>query len=185
MSVKSDVYLNNLKQHLGINDINEVNEDHAEEILKYINLHSDVEVFKELVKIIPDFISYAKETITNMNKTLRAIINSGVSEVNDLKEIIVQLNKMLENEKLTEKDKDRIFDLIIRFQDTLKEQMRSNAELKKIITKGTIGVGALVTLMIGGYIIYKIVGGKGGEKVVSEAAKQIAEKSLEISTKNI
>jgi len=179
MSIKSDVYLNNLKLHLGINSLDEITEDHAEEILKYIKKHQDTEVLKELVKIMPDFFSFAQKANEEMNKTCNNIIKAGIIEVNVLKEIILQLSAMLENEKLSENDKEKIFDLIKQFQNNLQDLINKHQQLKMLIVKGTISVALLSTAMFGGLLIYKAIGGKGGEEAFANASKNIIEKTME------
>jgi len=179
MSVKSDIYLNNLKLHLGINSLDQITEDHAEEILNFIKKHQDTEVLKELVKIMPDFFSFAKKANEEMNKTCNNIIKAGIIEINVLREIILQLSTMLENEKLSENDKERVFDLIKKFQTTLQDLIDKHQQLKVLIIKGTISVGLLSTAMFGGFLIYKAIGGKGGEEAFANASKNLIEKSLE------
>ncbi|MFX0137299.1 MAG: hypothetical protein ACFFDN_26915 [Candidatus Hodarchaeota archaeon] len=174
MSIKSNAYLTNLKLHLGVNSLNEITEDHAKEILKYIKKHDDPEVLKELMKIMPDFFSFAKEANKNLNKTYHDIVKAGISDVNALKEIIMQLNKELDNNNLTEKDKDRIFDLIKEFQNILKKIIVDNTTIRKMIIAGAF----LSTTMLGGLIIYKAFGGKGGEEAFAKASEKLIEQNI-------
>ncbi|MFZ1323472.1 MAG: hypothetical protein WAT71_18120, partial [Ignavibacteria bacterium] len=78
------------------------------------------------------------------------------------------LNKLVEKDSLSDKDKDRVFDLLNEYKKTLDETIRGNRDLKKMM----IGASSVIALSFV-YIIYKSVGGKGGEQILANAPQKL------------
>lgn len=171
MSLKSDLYLNNLKLHLGIRDLSQIKEEHSEKIFEYMKLHEDKDVIKELFKTLPNFLSFAQESLKKMSGIVREMISAGETEVETLKVIITQLNDLLKHDHLGDREKDRIFDLMDRYSTMLDEQLKRNNTLRGEVFYGLLGY-ATFTLILGGFIIYKSLGGtKGGDFIVEAGRK--------------
>lgn len=164
MTIKTKAYLENLKKFLNIDDLKELNENHYAKLGEYLELHQQSDVFRDLIKSLPSISPVLTSAIKMMNETYNNIISSGNYEIDSIKEIILSLNKLIEKENLSDNDKDKIFDLIKEYKITLDEQLTRNHELKKYI----IGGGTLVTITLA-VIVYKMVGGKGGEELITKA----------------
>lgn len=161
MTIKTKAYIDNLKQYLGVTDLNQINDTHSEKISQYLDKNQSSDVFKEILKSLPDLIPVVTASIKMMEDTYTKIIESGNYDINTIKEIIISLNKLIEKDNLTEKDKDRIFELMSQYKQTLDEQLERNHELKKYILGGSTFVAVALV-----FFVYKAAGGKGGEEIV-------------------
>ena len=168
MSLKSDLYLNNLKLHLGIRDLSQIKDEHSEKIFEYVKLHEDKDVIKELFKTLPDFLSFAQEGLKQMSEIVKKLIAAGEKDVEDLKVIITQLNDLLKCDHLTDQDKDKIFDLMDKYSTMLEDQLKRNF----IERMGILSVVSF-TVFMGVFLIYKSLGGKKGEDFIVEAGRKL------------
>jgi hypothetical protein len=152
MSIKGDIFRNNLKQSLGVQSLDQINAEHTQGIIDFMSMHHDRASVREAVTGLPNFIPNTKAVLEAMSSTFISIVKSTETEVLALKEIIVQLNNMLDKPNVSQKDRDKIFDLIDRFSAILTNQLEKNSELKKGLIDILGKIGA-VAVIVGGAII--------------------------------
>lgn len=156
MSLKGDIFRNNLKHSLGVQGLDEINEEHTQGIIDFMKLHHDREGVKEAITRLPRFVPNTKAVIEAMSSTFIPIVKSTETEVIALKEIIGQLNNMSDKTHFSQKDREKIFDLIDKFSGTLANQLEKNSKLKKRIIDNLGKIGA-VAIIMGGVIINQAI----------------------------
>ena len=176
MGIKADAYKKDLCDYLGIKNIDEIGKEHSEKLLKFINKYRDKEALRDILKTLPDFISFAKSSVNLMKEIVKEIMEFSKIEISTLQTIIIQLDNSLKDSQLTEKQKDNIIELQFRYQTTLEELMRRNHELKKLIITGTITLTAMA-LTLTGYWVSSISGGKIKAEVLEESAQKLIDKA--------
>lgn len=153
MSIKGDIFRNNLKQSIGVQRLDQISEEHTQGIIDFMKMHHDLAGVKEAVTGLPNFIPNARAVLEAMSSTFNPIVQSMDTEVLALKEIIGQLNNMLEKAHFSQSDRDKIFDLIDKFTGMLAKQLEKNADLKNRIVDyvGRFGhvVGILGAITVG------------------------------------
>lgn len=176
MGIKADAYIKDLCHYLDINSIGEIDEKHSEKLIEYVRENEDKGALKDILKTIPNFISFAKDSINIMKEIVKEIAGISKVEIEALHTIIVQLENSLKDNDLTEKQKDKIIELQFKYQTTLDELLRRNHELKKIMVTGAITLAAMA-LTLTGFWVSSISKGKINAEVLEESAQKLIEKA--------
>jgi hypothetical protein len=152
MTIKGNIFRNNLKQFIGVHSLDQINEKHSNEIINFMKMHHDIAGVKEAVTGLPNFIPNARAVLEAMSSTFNPIVQSMDTEVLALKELIGQLNSMLGKDQFSQSDRDKIFDLIDKFTGMLAKQLEKNADLKKTIVDYAGRAGSVLGIF--GVIIF-------------------------------
>lgn len=176
VGIKADLYKKDLCDFLGIDNLNEIKEEHSDKLLEFAKKYNDKETFKEILKTIPNFISLAKNVLDMMRSIVKEVIGFSKAEISALQTIITQLESLLKDNNLTEHQKDKIIELQFKYQETLRDMLEHNQRLKEIVLKGGITLGAMV-LVISGYWITSVSGGKINADSLENSAQKLIEKT--------
>lgn len=176
MGIISETFLKSLYHSLGVNNKNEITNDHSEEILKFIKDHPNPIAIKELLLVLPDFLKFTQSQLEEMVKVSNKIIESGDKDVSQLTTIITSYNELLKSSSIGEEEKKRIIDLLFEYQKTLAEKLRRNDTLKHIIYTGGFTL-AVISLFIIGNWVNTALGNRIDPDSLKRAAEKIAEKS--------
>jgi len=168
LTIKTKLYLEDLKKFLEISNISKINTNHAELIEEYIQRYREPEIFRDLLKDLLDFNYVIKSVINNMGIVYREITKFKEYNANPFKEIILNLNMLLDKDDLTLKDKNRIFDLISDYNKVLEDNLKGNNDLRNLLYDGNT-----ITLSILTYAFYKALGGKNGEEILKNATSKL------------
>jgi hypothetical protein len=175
MSIKKKIFVNNLKKHLKVDDLNEINESHSKKIMDYIKLHHNEDIVSELITSIPNsgFTAFAYNSIKSMRAIIRELEQAGQNEISVLENIIEQLIDLLKNENISSDDKKKVHNHIKKFSDILENQLRENADLRRKIFGGVFLVVSFSVLFAAG-IAYRSIGGQNDE-VILQAGERFVE----------
>jgi hypothetical protein len=168
IKVKTRIYLVNLGKFLEISGPNKVNINHSEMISEYLQMYSEPEIFRDILKDLLDFRYVVKSAIKNMEIICKGISKYGKDNVYSLKEIILNIRLLNDKDYLEEKNKDRILDLITEYSKTLGDKLKGSPDLKNLVYGGsTIILNILV------YAFYKALGGKKGNEILKTASEKL------------
>jgi hypothetical protein len=169
MGKKSDALIIALLNHLGIKDLSEINDTHIGKIVDFLKVYPDSDIVKEIIKTYADFLTYARDTITGFNNILSELIKSEAVNVEHLKSIIQQLIVLVDQNNISEKDKDRIFDLIQDFRIMLDKELERIDRRKRMIIIAATGITGVAVFTTTYFVL-----GKEGARNAAEIAKDAA-----------
>lgn len=168
ISIKTKIYLENLKKFLGISSLNKINKNHIKLIAEYIQRYKEPEIFRDLLKDLVDFNCVIKSAINNMEIIYKEIVKFGKEDAEPFKEIILNLQMLINKGNLAEKEKNRIFDLMTDYNKTLNEKLEVNYDLKNLIYGGSTIILSALT-----YAFYKALGGKKPEDILTNTTNKL------------
>lgn len=168
IKIETKIYLNNLGEFLEISSLNKINKSHIEMISEYLQRYQEPEIFRDLLKDLLDFRCVIKSAINNMEIIYKEIVKSGHTDAGSLKDIVLNIHMLINKDNLSEKDKERIFDLLIDFNRLIDDKLKGNNDLKNLIYGGRT-----VTLSILTYAFYKALGGKRGEEILIDTTNKL------------
>lgn len=168
IKIQTKIYLNSLGKFLDISSLKKVNKNHAELIADYLQRFWEPDIFRDLFKDLADIKFVVKSVIKNMEIIYKGIIKSGNKDVDSLKEIVLNLNMLVNKYHLNEADRDRIFDLMNEFNKALNYKLKGNPDLKSFIYGGSTILLAPLT-----YASYKALGGRKNEDILTNTTKNL------------
>jgi hypothetical protein len=168
LKIETKIYLNNLGKYLDISSYKKINKNHVELIAEYLQRYWEPKIFCDLLKDLIDYKHVIKTVMENMKIIYKGIIKSGNNDADSLKDIVLNINLLISKYSISDKDKDRIFDLMIEYTRILDEKLEGNIDLKTLVYGGSTILLAPLT-----YAFYKALGGKKSDEILSKATSKL------------
>ena len=168
ISIKTKIYLENLKKFLGVSSLNKITKNDVKLIAEYLQRYPEPKIFCDLLNDLLDFKYVIKSAIKNMEIIYKGIIKSGHRDVDSLKDIVLNINLLINKYNISEKDKDKIFDLMTDYNKLLDEKLKGNTDLRNLIYGGNTIIFSVLT-----YAFYKALGGKKPEEILTNTTNKL------------
>jgi|WetSurMetagenome_2_1015567.scaffolds.fasta_scaffold01743_12 hypothetical protein len=168
ISIKTKIYLDNLRKFLEISEIKKINKNHILLIQEYLLRYQEPKIFRDLLKDLINFKYVVKSAIKNMEIIYKEIVKSGRYEVSSLKDIIINLHLIIDKESSKKDDKDRVFDLMTEYNKILYDKLKGNSDLKNLVYGESTIILNILT-----YAFYKALGGKKAEEILKDSTARL------------
>jgi hypothetical protein len=168
IKIKTKIYLDNLRSFLGVSSLNKITKNDIKLIAEYLQRYPEPEIFCDLLNDLLDFKYVIKSAIKNMEIIYKGIIKSGQRDVDSLKDIVLNINLLINKYNISEKDKKKIFDLMTDYNRLLDEKLKGNNDLINLIYGGSTILLSILT-----YAFYKALGGKKPEDILTNTTNKL------------